>query len=383
MERRLGLPLLAHIPAPTRWRAGFGRVATVRASVREFRRRLRRAVSAPTPRAPAPPRARDRLGRFQTQPNADRRKAAPLRLAAAVWQAFHRRLAHFASRTEASQDQVRGANALVALRDQHGREAEAFRVLTSSLEFASLEHDFKSIAVTCGCDYKGKAATIANLGVTLALSGRRVLVCGLDGRRPGIDDLFALEGRPGVTDVVLDHAGLDEAVASIPVPSPVSWHRNGDETKPFEEAVVTRTSFLTNPDVHLGVLPFGGALLPTSGFLGSRAVTDLVQDLKNADFDLLLIDTPPLLASGDARTLSARADAVIVALASPVRAPVLDELARTLSRSPAIPLGFITVGTFSGSGYEMRPADHSFERLSRSRVQRDGRHYARHTSAHH
>jgi Mrp family chromosome partitioning ATPase/capsular polysaccharide biosynthesis protein len=380
MERRLGLPLLARIPAPTRWRVGLGRVAALRESIRAFGRRLRLALGSPHPlgstrSAPvvSPNWQRSRVrGVDSVGPGAsDQPNAAPLRQAASSgWPDFRSGLAILRSGTAVS-DRSRGVSTLAALGDQHGREAEAFRVLTSSLEFASLEHDFKSVAVTCGCDYRGKPATIANLGVTLALSGRRVLLCDLDGRGRGIGDLFALQARPGVTDVVLDHAGLDEAVASIPVPPPVSWHRNGEGAETLPEIVVGETSFLTNPEERLGVLPFGGALLPNSGFLGSRAVTDLVQELKNAQLDLLLIDTPPLLASGDARSLSARADAVIVALASPVRAPVLEELARTLSRSPAIPLGFITVGTVSG-GYDASPPPYYVEQRSRPGVRPDG-----------
>ncbi|MBV9000640.1 MAG: hypothetical protein JO304_16385 [Solirubrobacterales bacterium] len=66
--------------------------------------------------------------------------------------------------------------------------------------------------------------------------------------------------------------------------------------------------------------------------------------LKSAPYDLVLIDAPPLLASGEAQTLSTLADAVIVALADPMRMGTLEDLAATLSKLPVRALGFATVG---------------------------------------
>jgi Mrp family chromosome partitioning ATPase/capsular polysaccharide biosynthesis protein len=392
MERRLGLPLLARVPAPAPWRGVSDRLNTLRDFVRELGRRLRNAVVRPRTPPPAPTtRSRPRApnGRFlpvepRRRPGSTTQGSSPRRM---EWLATVRQFGDAVGRTRpvstskpATPRRHRGADSLIALRDQNGRQAEAFRVLKSSLDFASLEHDFKSIVVTSGREYKGKATTIANLGVTLALSGRRVLLCDLDGRRPAIGDLFGLQGHPGVTDVVLGHAGLDEAITSIPVPSPFSWPRTAEPSKTLENGSAKETAFLRNKQAFLGVLSFGGGLLPNSGFLGSRAVTGLVEELQHTDVDLVLIDTPALLAYGEARTLSARVDAVIVALAPPVRAPLLDELARTLSRSPALPLGFITVGAFSDGGYGVGSPSYDLEQLSSSGVRRGGPLSVRHSS---
>jgi Mrp family chromosome partitioning ATPase/capsular polysaccharide biosynthesis protein len=392
MERRLGLPLLARIPAPAPWRGVSDRLATLRDFIRELGRRAPVAPAPPRTPAPAPAsRARRRApnGRFLPEPSpppesSTNASSPPPR----EWLATVRDLGGAVGRARpvitsktAAPRRHRGADSLVALRDQNGRQAEAFRVLKSSLDFASLEHDFKSIVVTSGREYKGKATTIANLGVTLALSGRRVLLCDLDGRTPAIGDLFGLQGHPGVTDVVLGHAGLDEAIASISVPSPFSWPRTVEVSKTPENGSAKETAFLRNKQAFLGVLSFGGGLRPNSGFLGSRAVTSLLEELQQTDVDLVLIDTPALLAYGEARTLSARVDAVIVALAPPVRAPLLDELARTLSRSPALPLGFITVGAFSDGGYGVGSPSYGLEQHSPSGGPRGGHLSVRHGSS--
>lgn len=222
----------------------------------------------------------------------------------------------------------RTAASLVVLDDPNGREARAFRVLKSSLEFARLEHDFKSLLLTSARPYNGQAETVANLAVTLAQAGQRVLLCDLSARQPAIGDLFRLNGQPGVTDLIL--SGID-----------------------FQDAVVPIS------DAELGgnldVLPFGGPA-PHSGFLGTREVTGLLDQLKRAPYDLVLIDAPPLLASGDAQTLSTLADAVIIALPDPVRPRVIEDLSGTLSRLPVLALGFLTVGA-SHAVARTRPID--------------------------
>lgn len=201
---------------------------------------------------------------------------------------------------------------LAVLRDPFGREAEAFSVLKSSLEFARLEHEFKTLMLTSARRYRGKAEVAADLAVSLTQAGRRVLLCDLDTQRSSVTSLFGLEERPGVTEVALGQCALEEALVSIPT-------------------------------LSLQVLPFGG-LPPHSGFLGTRAVADLVEGLRDVSADLVLIDAPPLLASGEAQTLGALADALVVAVADPVRPADLADLGVTLARLPARPLGLITVG---------------------------------------
>lgn len=210
----------------------------------------------------------------------------------------------------------RSMASLVVLDDPNGREARGFRVLKSGLEFARLEHDFKSLLLTSALPYKDQAETVANLAVTLARSGQRVLLCDLRARQPAIGDLFGLDGGPGVTELIRADTRLQDAVVRIGDPSLGS---------------------------KLDVLPFGGPA-PHSGFLGTRAVIDLMEQLERASYDLVLIDAPPLLASREAQTLSTLADAVIIALPDPVRPRVIEDLSGTLSRLPVVALGFLTVG---------------------------------------
>jgi len=232
---------------------------------------------------------------------------------------------------------------LAVLDDPDGQEARSLRVLKSNLELARLEHDFKSLLFTSARPYAGQAETVANLAVTLAQAGQRVLLCDLSARRPAIGDLFGLEGRPGVIELIRGWGALEDAVVPIAdrlLASSAAVLRRGDPGSSNGSGGVTPGHSFGG---SLDVLPFGGPA-PHSGFLGTRAVSDLLEQLGRAAYDCVLVDAPPLLTSGEAHTLSTVSDAVIVALPDPVRTQVIDDLSATLTRLPALALGFVIVG---------------------------------------
>ena len=332
IERRLRLPSLAAIPGGSRWQRAVELIAPIRGII-DRERAVEQSATLPGPDSQVGA-ARSRYVHGSRSINGSDGRA---RLPGA---------SDVKQLPAAPADPPEPEPAVVPLsvvRDPNGRTAEAYRVLKSSLEFASLEHSFKSLLLTSASHYRGKSATAANLAVTLVQSGRRVLLCDLDAGRTSVSDLFGLEERAGMTEVALGQTTLKEAIVSIPGSSitPPNRPPRGDPSPSTAGA-----SGDTPRDERRGelqVLPFG-ALPPHSAFLGTRAVTELVEELRYAHADLVLIDAPPLLASGEAQTLSAVADALIVALADPLRPAVLAGLAATLSRLPALPLGFISIG---------------------------------------
>jgi polysaccharide biosynthesis transport protein len=181
-------------------------------------------------------------------------------------------------------------NGLVMLANPGSVEAEAFRVLRTNIEFANIERKARSIMITSALEAEGKSTTAANLAVAAARVGQRVVLVDLDLRRPFIDRFFDLEGKPGLTNVALGHATLEEATARVAIPA-------------AEHEGARSETNCHSPVAVLDVLP-SGPIPPDAGeFVGTAAVSQLLQELTRR-YDLVVVDSPPLLHVGDALTLS-------------------------------------------------------------------------------
>ena len=231
------------------------------------------------------------------------------------------------------------ADGLVMLEAPTSVEAEAFRVLRTNLDFANVERQARSIMVTSALEKEGKSTTIANLAVAAARAGRRVVLVDLDLRRPYLDRFFKLEGKPGLTNVVLGHATLEEATARVAIPSAKR------QTAPLDGNGHSTVGGFVD------VVP-SGPIPPDAGeFVGTGAVSHVLEELSQR-YELVLVDTPPILQVGDALTLASRVDALILVTRLPtVRRPILTELKRVLENCPGAKLGFALAGAHLEEGY--------------------------------
>jgi succinoglycan biosynthesis transport protein ExoP len=258
---------------------------------------------------------------------------------------------------------IRSASRLVMVEDPTSHEAEAFRVLRTNLDFVNLTAGARTIMITSAVEGEGKSTTAANLAVALARSGRRVVLVDLDLRRPFLDHFFHLPG-PGVTEVAVGQARLDEALARIAVDPSANGRANG--TRREDLAPILERAFGSHPSDGDGtpspkpeedgartleLLP-SGPLPPNVGeFMGTAVLTDILEQLRERA-DIVLIDTTPLLHIGDAIALSAKVDALIVVTRlNLVRRPVIAELARVLESCPAAKLGFVLAGAEADQAY--------------------------------
>jgi tyrosine-protein kinase len=225
---------------------------------------------------------------------------------------------------------------LAMLADPNDYHAEAVRRLRTNIEFANLERHAQTIMVTSAVQREGKSTTVGNLAVAFARAGRHVVLVDLDLRQPTVHEFFDLRGAVGVTDVALGRASLDNALATITLPAS---KRPGNGSRP------------TPTGGRLAVLPAGSLPANAGEFVGTAALEHVLADLRQA-FDLVLIDAPPMCVVGDAMTLSAKVDAMIVVTRlGTVNNSTIDDLARELHASPAPKLGFVLTGIDARHAY--------------------------------
>jgi polysaccharide biosynthesis transport protein len=130
----------------------------------------------------------------------------------------------------------------------------------------------------------GKTTTVANLGISLAEIGRRVLLIDGDLRRPRLGKLFGLQFATGLSDVLLDEGQGAVSLDSVVRPSTV-------------------------PGLYL--LPGGSEPANISKLLHSTHLDNVIETVRS-DYDFVLIDSPPMMGMADARLLSRVADGVIL-----------------------------------------------------------------------
>jgi polysaccharide biosynthesis transport protein len=249
---------------------------------------------------------------------------------------------------------LRAKNRLVMLEDPQSANAEPFRILRTNTEFVNLERGARTIMVTGAIEEEGKSTTVANLAVSFARAGRRVILVDLDLRRPMLHRFFRLESGAGLTDVALGHADLDQTL--VPVPIPEGKSKMGVRSDNGQERLLG----------SLAVLPAGSVPPDPGEFVATRALTELLATLGRRA-EIVFLDTPPLLHVSDAMTLSAKVGGMIVVVnLERIRRPVLAELHRVLANCRAEKLGFVLAGADREEGYGY-PSYGYYEQASRTR----------------
>ena len=175
--------------------------------------------------------------------------------------------------------------------------AESYRSLRTGIQSAALKKGHKLLLVTSTGPGEGKSITCANLALTCAQAGYRVLLVGGDLRRPILYKLFGLKREPGLADCLTGTAKWENVLRTI-VDILV-------ETTEWEE--ILRMPGLDN----LKIITCGHLPLNPAELLGSQETKSLVEELK-ANFDFILFDSPPVLPIADAAILGPRLDGVIL-----------------------------------------------------------------------
>jgi polysaccharide biosynthesis transport protein len=258
---------------------------------------------------------------------------------------------------------IRKSNRLALLARPEGVEADMFRALRTTVEFANSEHYARLIMVTSAVEGEGKSTVAANLAVSLARAGRRVLLADLDLRRPAVGGFFGLDGV-GLTDVVLAGVPLDKAIARVKLSqheSPTSPQGTNGRSGSSGELLTHLPRGQIAPNRNVLKVLTAGQIPPTEvEFMTLPSVDYTLQALREYA-SVILIDAPPLLGGGEGIALSAKVDGLLaVVRASAAASETLDEFHAALESSPAAKLGFVLTGSErSQAAYYYRPRKHA------------------------
>ncbi|MGM0843657.1 MAG: CpsD/CapB family tyrosine-protein kinase [Bacillota bacterium] len=162
--------------------------------------------------------------------------------------------------------------------------SEQFRTLRTNIEFSAVDQPYRSLMVTSTGPGEGKSTTVSNLAVVYAQQGKKVLAIDADLRKPTMHYTFQKGNGTGLTNVVTKQVDLLTAI---------------------QRTDIDNLDCLTS-----GPIPPNPAEL-----LGSKGMDQLLEDCYE-QYDIILFDTPPVLAVTDAQILANKCDGTILVVSS-------------------------------------------------------------------
>ncbi len=210
-------------------------------------------------------------------------------------------------------------------------ETEAFHMLRANLRYFEADRPIRSVVITSAAPGEGKSTVAWNLAAAAANAGSRVLLIEAELRRPTFVSEFRLEDTLGLTDILADGAHLNSVLQRL---SAGKRTDNGDE-----------------PPSGMDVIVAGGVPPNPTDLLESRRAEELIRTAEE-EYDLVVIDTPPVSVVADAIPLLKRADGVIVVvLLGTTSRDAAGHLRRQLEGLKANLLGVVVNGISSQDGY--------------------------------
>lgn len=167
----------------------------------------------------------------------------------------------------------------VATRDPHSLPADACRAIRTTIDCHNLEQPLKTLLVTSPGAHEGKSTVLLNLALAFAESGRRVLVIDADLRRPSLHRAAGVPNENGLADLLNKNESLPDTLRRI--------------------------------GAGVDFLPSGVKATNPGSLLSSRQMSRLLEQARER-YDIVLIDTPPVMAVADCLPLSAQVNGVLL-----------------------------------------------------------------------
>ncbi|WP_343045105.1 CpsD/CapB family tyrosine-protein kinase [Paenibacillus lemnae] len=199
---------------------------------------------------------------------------------------------------------------LVTLMNSHSPVSEAYRALRTHIEYSVVDNPAQIIMITSAGREEGKSTVAGNLAVVYAQNERRVLLIDAVLRKPAVHRMFQVSSPAGLSSLLSHQIDLEDAVQETGIP-------------------------------HLYVMTSGPIPPNPAELLGSEKMKELLEQLRT-QFDIILIDTPPLLAVTDAQLLASQSDGVLLVMhAGKVRKEIAVKAKENLQRVNARLLGVV------------------------------------------
>lgn len=186
---------------------------------------------------------------------------------------------------------------LTCLVDPKSVLAESFRSLRTNIQFTSMDRKLKSILFTSAGLGEGKTTTVTNLAITLAQEGQCVLLVDADLRRPLIHKRFGIERKPGL---------MEALGGKIP------WRESVRTVTDLMLGALGVDHVINTPGMdNLNVLTSGTDTGSAGDSMSLAKIAKLIPEMQE-EYDVVLIDSPPILPVTDAVTISSQVDGTIL-----------------------------------------------------------------------
>lgn len=164
--------------------------------------------------------------------------------------------------------------------------SEAFRTLRTNIQFSNIDKSIKTLAVTSSRPTEGKTTICGNLACAVAQGDKRVLLIDCDMRKPRVHKAFGLTNLDGLTSILMGEKRLEDVA-----------YKGDMELKTL--TVITSGPIPPNP----------------AELLGSRKMKEFLDDVKD-QYDMVILDTPPVGLVTDGAILSTIVDGTILVVAA-------------------------------------------------------------------
>lgn len=173
---------------------------------------------------------------------------------------------------------------LIARSEPKSPISEQYRTIRTNIQFSSFEKETKTIMVTSPGPSEGKSTTAANLAIVFAQQGKKVLLVDADLRKPAVHYMFNIVNSIGLTNVLANRMELSNVI-------------------------------FTTGDRYLHLLTSGPIPPNPSELLASNTMEELMKEMQER-YDVVIIDTPPLLTVSDAQIVANICEGSILVLSS-------------------------------------------------------------------